>query len=85
MIDETEDDSQSPYTQGFGTVSGPPSLGSHALSDFAPTPGNSDIYGNANNLLGQFEPMLDADPFGLSASMHFHTPFSYEQSNAGRR
>jgi len=25
-----------------------------------------------------FDPMLDADPFGLTASMHFPTPFGYD-------
>ena len=25
-----------------------------------------------------FDPMLDADPFGLSASMHFPTQFSFD-------
>lgn len=39
------------------------------------------VYGGTNSLFGQFEPMLDTDTFGLSASMHFQTPFSYEQSN----
>ena len=27
-----------------------------------------------------FDPMLDADPFGLTASMHFPTPFSFQES-----
>jgi len=31
-----------------------------------------------------FDPMLDADPFGLSASMHFPTPFGYDQGHARR-
>lgn len=39
-------------------------------------------YDNANQLMAQYEPMLDADPFGLSASMHFPTPFNYEQNNS---
>lgn len=39
------------------------------------------MYGGSNPLFSHFEPMLDTDPFGLSASMHFRTPFSYEQSN----
>lgn len=38
-------------------------------------------FGASNSLFEHFEPMLDADPFGLTASMHFQTPFSYEQSN----
>jgi len=44
--------------------------------------GNPGDFGNANQLLGQYEPMLDADPFGLSASMHFPTPFNYAQNNS---
>jgi hypothetical protein len=31
-----------------------------------------------------FDPTLDADPFGLSASMHFPTPFGFDQAH-GRR
>ena len=27
-----------------------------------------------------YDPMLDADPFGLTASMHFPTPFSFQES-----
>jgi hypothetical protein len=45
---------------------------------------NGAVFGAtaANPLFEHFEPMLDADPFGLTASMHFPTPFSYEQSTA---
>lgn len=39
------------------------------------------VFGASNSMFEHFEPMLDADPFGLTASMHFQTPFSYEQSN----
>ncbi|KAI4158942.1 MAG: hypothetical protein LQ342_006975 [Letrouitia transgressa] len=28
-----------------------------------------------------FDPMLDADPFGLTASMHFPTQFTYQEKN----
>jgi hypothetical protein len=28
-----------------------------------------------------FDPMLDADPFGLTASMHFPTPFNYNHGH----
>lgn len=31
-----------------------------------------------------YDPMLDADPFGLTASMHFPTQFSYEQTPVRR-
>jgi hypothetical protein len=33
-----------------------------------------------NNVFDPYDPMLDADPFGLSASMHFPTQFSYDTS-----
>jgi len=32
-------------------------------------------------LLDPFDPMLDTDPFGLSASMHFPTQFSFDTSS----
>lgn len=35
--------------------------------------GNS--FNNMNHLFDPYDPMLDADPFGLSASMHFPTMY----------
>ncbi|KAL1297112.1 hypothetical protein AAFC00_004692 [Neodothiora populina] len=32
-----------------------------------------------NQIFDPYDPMLDADPFGLSASMHFPTNYSYDQ------
>jgi hypothetical protein len=37
------------------------------------------MYSAGGSLFNQYEPVLDSDTFGLSASMHFQTPFSYEQ------
>ncbi|GAB7353074.1 hypothetical protein MBLNU459_g3622t1 [Dothideomycetes sp. NU459] len=37
-----------------------------------------------NQLFDPYDPMLDADPFGLSASMHFPTNYSFEQPPAQR-
>lgn len=37
------------------------------------------MYNAGGSLFNQYEPVLDSDTFGLSASMHFQTPFSYEQ------
>ncbi|KAK7521265.1 uncharacterized protein IWZ02DRAFT_378640 [Phyllosticta citriasiana] len=34
--------------------------------------------GNMNQGFDPYDPILDADPFGLSASMHFPTQFSYQ-------
>lgn len=44
-------------------------------------PGNAQdqpVFPPPNHSFDGFDPMLDADPFGLSASMHFPTQFSYE-------
>ncbi|EGD84078.1 hypothetical protein H112_07764 [Trichophyton rubrum D6] len=35
----------------------------------------------STSYIEQFDPMMDPDPFGLSASMHFPTPFTYTQSH----
>lgn len=88
MIDEEHESVDAPpYVSGFNaaTASVPP--GSHSLgpqlANFTPHAGegSNGAYGATNHLLGNYEPMLDADPFGLSASMHFQTPFSYEQNH----
>jgi len=34
----------------------------------------------SNQLFDPYDPMLDADPFGLSASMHFPTNYSFDQA-----
>jgi hypothetical protein len=39
--------------------------------------GNGAISG-MNTFFDPYDPMLDADPFGLTASMHFPTQFSYD-------
>jgi hypothetical protein len=40
--------------------------------------------GGGAHTFDAFDPMLDADPFGLTASMHFPTPFGFDQAQ-GRR
>lgn len=42
-----------------------------------------DIFVQDESLFNVFDPMLDPDPFGLTASMHFQTPFSYVESHVG--
>lgn len=43
----------------------------------APNDGNQPFNNNnnMNHLFDPYDPMLDADPFGLSASMHFPTMY----------
>lgn len=36
------------------------------------------VFSNVPHLFDPYDPMLDADPFGLTASMQFPTPYSYE-------
>jgi len=43
---------------------------------------NGGFGGSLNQGYDAFDPMLDADPFGLSASMHFPTQFSFDASSA---
>ncbi|KAJ5988910.1 hypothetical protein N7481_004120 [Penicillium waksmanii] len=83
MVDDDQDGSiHSSFVPGFTPQS--VASGSHSLTGFNPPSGgegSAGDFGNANHLLGQYEPMLDNDPFGLSASMHFPTPFNYEQNH----
>lgn len=47
----------------------------------APAPSMNDVdggpFGAGSHAFDPYDPMLDADPFGLSASMHFPTPYTY--------
>ncbi|KAL4918535.1 hypothetical protein BDW62DRAFT_200663 [Aspergillus aurantiobrunneus] len=90
MIDDEHESpvGASPFVSGFNHASSVAnashSMNPHNMNPYNHPPGEgvNGAYGNTNAILGNYEPMLDNDPFGLSASMHFQTPFSYEQSNA---
>lgn len=45
---------------------------------------NSTAYGVMNSGFDPYDPSLDADPFGLSASMHFPTQFTYQENSMRR-
>ncbi|KAL4991372.1 hypothetical protein BDW68DRAFT_4803 [Aspergillus falconensis] len=90
MIDDEHESSvgTSSFVPGYNPSSSV-SNASHPMNPHGMNPYNhssgeavNGAYGNTNAMIGNYEPMLDADPFGLSASMHFQTPFSYEQNNA---
>ncbi|OCK81295.1 hypothetical protein K432DRAFT_295818 [Lepidopterella palustris CBS 459.81] len=55
-----------------------PPFPSPATLQPADTQGPGAVFGTMNHLFDPYDPMLDADPFGLSASMHFPTQFQYE-------
>ena len=42
---------------------------------------NHTAIGEMNQPFDPFDPMLDADPFGLTASMHFPTQFTFQESS----
>lgn len=42
--------------------------------------GGGAMMNGMNSVFDPYDPMLDADPFGLSASMHFPTQFSFDTS-----
>lgn len=68
---------QQPPVPPFNGVQHASLLGAHqaALADgpFDPASGGQ--------MFDPFDPMLDADPFGLTASMHFPTQFSFQESS----
>ncbi|KAL4810525.1 hypothetical protein BDV18DRAFT_58543 [Aspergillus unguis] len=91
QADMIDDEHESPvgassFVPGYSSTSSVPnaSHASHGMNPYSHAPGEgvNGAYGNTNAMMGGYESMLDTDPFGLSASMHFPTPFSYEQSNA---
>jgi len=43
--------------------------------------GNAQGYNSMTQLLDPYDPMLDMDPFGLSASMQFPTQFTFDTSS----
>lgn len=46
-----------------------------------PISGTSQSFSSVAQLLDPYDPMLDMDPFGLSASMQFPTQFSFDTSS----
>jgi len=42
------------------------------------TESNNSLFTGLNQFVDPYDPSLDADPFGLSASMHFPTQFSFD-------
>ena len=69
----TNDYYQPPSSAGLGH---PQHMHMHATS----LPPSNDVQFPASvDMIDPNDPMLDADPFGLSASMHYPTSYSFEQ------
>jgi hypothetical protein len=47
--------------------------------DGHPQPQEGGPFPAMNQMFDPYDPMLDADPFGLSASMHFPTNYAFDQ------
>ena len=45
---------------------------------------NHPAYGSINPGFDPYDSSLDADPFGLTASMHFPTQFTFQESSMRR-
>lgn len=58
-------------------MSGPPVSQPHMQT--SGPPGTEDQFASIGEMIDPNDPMLDADPFGLSASMHYPTSYSFEQ------
>ena len=94
MLDDQDSDTPAgpgPYPQPFQQQPLPPGqqppLGMQGQPPMQspPTPQTGDphgaVYGGMSQIFDPFDPMLDADPFGLTASMHFPTQFSFQESS----
>jgi hypothetical protein len=58
----------------------PPSTSAAPMMQVSPpmtTSTGSESVGGIHGI-DPYDPMLDADPFGLTASMHFPNPFNYQ-------
>jgi len=81
MVDDPEPDESAEVTSYAPDYRHPPGVQQNGHPSVPPHHGEVDSIGAAS-YFDHFDPMLDADPFGLTASMHFQTPFSYTQSHA---
>ena len=65
----------------------PPMLPMQPMQPMQPPPTSQPVdtnrpgFDGINQLFDPFDPMLDADPFGLTASMHFPTQFTFQESS----
>ena len=76
-----------PYPQSFEQqqqlpfTTGPQGM---PLTMAADDVGRTEAHAGFGQIFDPADPVLDADPFGLTASMHFPTPFSFQESSMRR-
>ena len=75
----------------MGMQGQPPVPSMHPMQQMQPPPSaqqvdpNNPAYGVMNPAgFDPYDPSLDADPFGLTASMHFPTQFTFQESSMRR-
>jgi len=86
MVDDQEAEQiagPGPYPAPFEplptTTAGQQQIGNLQM---VPAGDNGQQYGSlTQQLMDPYDPMLDMDPFGLSASMHFPTQFTFDTSS----
>ena len=72
-----------PYPAPFGQMSPNPANqhGAQQQQQISQAGDNPATFSSMTQLLDPYDPMLDMDPFGLSASMHFPTQFTFDTSS----
>jgi hypothetical protein len=75
--DTTENSGPGLYPASFHPM--PPNPNPHPSAHEQHISSAGDNVGTFTQLLDPYDPMLDLDPFGLSASMHFPTQFTVER------
>jgi len=90
MVDDQDptESGPGPYPEPLPTTQHPPQvLNQHQQVGHGHNQGiqmtdhNAQGYSSMTQLLDPYDPMLDMDPFGLSASMQFPTQFSFDTSS----
>ena len=79
--DEAETESFIPNFRLPPSNSHPPVM--QASPPMTTSTAGSDSVGGVHGI-DPYDPMLDADPFGLTASMHFPSPFNYQPQQQRR-
>lgn len=82
MVDDQETNEiggPAPFPATFQPL--PPNPAQHHPGHLQHMASAGESAGSFTQLLDPYDPMLDLDPFGLSASMHFPTQFTFDTSS----
>jgi hypothetical protein len=81
--DTSEAPGPGPYPAPFQQMPPNPAQhhGAHQQQHLPQASDGGPGFSSMTQLLDPYDPMLDMDPFGLSASMHFPTQFTFDTSS----